>query len=367
MRLRNKTLAALLALLLLATPALAFANATTEASDTTAADSADTAQMIAQSADGEDPSEPSAPPVQEPPIASGPQIQNKPKIVIDTYKLDPNPVKAGDRFNLELTFYNTNGINSIRNMKVTLTTQDTTQNSGTVFIPDDTSNTFYARYIAPEGETTRRIRMYVVPDAAQRTYTMTAHFEYEDADGNEFTSSESFGIPVVQRTELTTGQLNIPTETMSYQPTIVPVPFYNTGKTTLYNLTVRLESDMHTDNPQMYVGNFASGSQDQFEINVTPEAAGEQNGKVIFTYEDVAGESYTQEIPFTLNVAEGMGMEDPNMDMGMEDSSLYEQPAQPIWMNPLVWIAAVLLIVIVIVVIRRRKKKKEEEALEIDE
>ena len=104
MRLRNKTLAALLALLLLATPALAFANATTEASDTTAADSADTAQMIAQSADGEDPSEPSAPPVQEPPIASGPQIQNKPKIVIDTYKLDPNPVKAGDRFNLELTF-----------------------------------------------------------------------------------------------------------------------------------------------------------------------------------------------------------------------------------------------------------------------
>lgn len=85
---------------------------------------------------------------------------------------------------------------------------------------------------------------------------------------------------------------------------------------------------------------------------------GNKTEKVIFTYEDAGRGPYTQEIPFTLNVAEGMGMEDPNMDMGMEDPSLYEQPAQPIWMNPLVWIAAVLLIVIVIVVIRRRKKKR---------
>ncbi len=308
-----------------------------------------------------------APPVlpETPPVSSGPQVKNKPKIVIDSYRLDPNPVQAGERFDLQLSFYNTNGINSIRNMKVTLSTADTTQNSGTVFIPDDTSNTFYARYIAPEGEVTKRIRMYVVPDAAQRTYTLTATFEYEDADGNEFVTQENFGIPVVQRTELTTGQLNLPADVPMYQPTIVPVPFYNTGKTTLYNLTVKLESDLRTDNPQMYVGNFASGAQDQFELNLTPEVAGEQNGKIVFSYEDVAGEKYTQEVPFILHVSEGMPYEEEGMYP--EDFDMDQGMATPFWMNPLLWIAGVILVVILLLLLRRRKKKKEEEALEIHE
>ena len=46
---------------------------------------------------------------------------------------------------------------------------------------------------------------------------------------------------------------------------------------------------------------------------------------------------------------------------------MVEEPAQPFWMNPLVWIGAVILLVIIILLIRRRKKKKEEEALEIHE
>lgn len=366
---RSTSLAALIALLLLFAPVQSFANgAGSESADTAATDAADPdddAVLTAQT-DADDTAIPQDPDVTvpEPPVSTGPQIQNKPKIVIDSYKLDPNPVHAGDRFNLELTFYNTNGINSIRNMKVTLSTADTTQNSGTVFIPDDTSNTFYARYIAPEGEVTRRIRMFVVPDAAQRTYTMTATFEYEDADGNEFTTHESFGIPVQQRTELRTGQVQMPTETFVYQPTMVPVPFYNTGRTTLYNLTVRVDSNMRSDNPQMYVGNFASGAQDQFELSVTPEEPGEQSGNIVFTYEDVAGEEYTQELPFTMQVTD-MPMDDPGL--GMEEDYMVEEPAQPFWMNPLVWIGAVILLVIIILLIRRRKKKKEEEALEIHE
>lgn len=301
--------------------------------------------------------------IPESPVVASP-MKNRPKIVIDSYKFDPNPVMAGSNFTLEMTFYNTNGVNSIRNLKITLVNQEVTQNSGAVFIPDETSNTFYARYIAPEGEVTKRINMFVVPDATQRTYTITANFEYEDADGNEYTTSENIGIPVVQRTELSTAALSVPSETMMYQPTIIPLQFYNTGKTPLYNLMVKLESNMRSDNPQMYVGNFASGSQDTFEINFIPEEPGEQTAKVVFTYEDAAGKEFTEEIPFTVNVSE------ESMDMMGQDGEIppefiEEPPQTPIWMNPITWIVAAIVVVIIILLLRRRKKKKQEEALEI--
>lgn len=353
---RKSLFALLLAVMLLCTPLSAYANTSGDAGSPKDATLANLSTGSGSDQDsGQSPAFPDVPVVTP--------MKNKPKIVIDTYKLDPNPVTAGERFTLEMTFYNTNGVNSIRNLKASLATQEVTEKSGSVFIPDDTSNTFYARYIAPEGEVSKRIRMFVVPDAQQRTYTMTVTFEYEDADGNEYTSTESFGVPVVQRTELRTGELSIPKEAMMYQPTIAPLQFYNTGKTPLYNLMVKLESDMTSENPQMFVGNFASGAQETFEVNFSPETPGEHTGKIIFSYEDVSGKEHTQEIPFTVNVAEGM---DPGMMEGEIPPEEMMPPQQPpIWTNPLVWIAGLIVIVIIILLIRRRRKKKQEEALEI--
>ncbi len=363
---RKPALAFLLSATLLLSPLTAYANSGAEDTSTggfpTNVDISSFAQGSGSGGSGDADHTPSPDPA---PVAS--PMKNRPKIVIDSYKFDPNPVMAGSDFTLDLTFYNTNGVNSIRNMKVTLVNQEATQNSGAVFIPDETSNTFYARYIAPEGEVTKRIRMFVVPDAAQRTYTITANFEYEDADGNEYSTSENIGIPVVQRTELSMAALSIPSEAMMYQPTIVPLNFYNTGKTPLYNLMIKLDSPMRSDNPQMYVGNFASGSQETFEVNFTPEEPGEHSGKVVFSYEDAAGKEYTQEVPFKVNVTEGMDpSKDPGM-MGMDEMppEMMEPQPTPIWQNPILWVGLGAAALIAFVIIRRIKKKKQEEELEI--
>lgn len=303
-------------------------------------------------------------PAPELPVSTGPAVQNRPKIVIDSYKTEPEQVQAGENFALQLTFYNTNGVNSIRNMKVTLASTDTTQASGPVFIPAGTSNTFYSRYLAPEDEVTKRIDMYVVPDASQRTYTLTAMFEYEDADGNEFTTSENISIPVVQKTELTMGQINMPSELYTYQPQYLSVPFYNTGKTTLYNVTARIETAMQNDNPQTYMGNMASGTQDSYDVNITPEEAGDTSGKIIFTYQDVSGKEYTQELPFQAHVIEMM---DPSMDDPSMTEDFVQEPATPVFMSPVLWIGALALLALIVVLIRRRKKNKEDRELEIND
>lgn len=358
-RFRNRMFALLTALLLLAAPVAAYANGETETNP-----GAHVANVNAGDADGEKPSDTGSNPDPQPPVQDPVLMKNRPKIVIDTYTMDPNPVAAGDKFNLVMTFYNTNGENSIRNLKVTISTADTTQASGTVFIPDNTSNTFYARYIAPEGEVTKRVTMYCVPDAAQRTYTMTATFEYEDADGNQYTSTENFGIPVVQRVELNTAQLNMPTELMVGQPAYIPLQYYNTGKSTLYNLKIKVEGDLKTEVSEQYVGNMQSGAQDSFELNAIPEQPGEVSGKIIFTYEDVTGTEYTKEVPFAANVMD-MQFPEPGEDDFMGE--MPTEPQQPFYMNPLLWIGVVLAAVVVFLIVRRRKKKKEEEALEIHE
>jgi hypothetical protein len=85
--------------------------------------------------------------------------------------------------------------------------------------------------------------MYTVPDAQAKTYTLTANFEYEDANGNEYTATELIGVPVVQESKLEIGELGYMPEAYVGQSTPISVEFFNTGKVTLYNMMVKLEGD----------------------------------------------------------------------------------------------------------------------------
>jgi hypothetical protein len=290
--------------------------------------------------------------------------KGKPKLIIDKYSFEPQLVRAGENFEMTLSFYNTNSSKTVKNIKIFLTAESGTSNEGanagsSAFTPVDSSNTFYIDSIPPRGRVEKKITMFTIPDAIAKTHTITANFEYEDGEGNELKDIELIGVPVVQNSKLETGELGYYPEAMVGQPMPISLEFYNTGKVTLYNMMVKLEGDFQSENASYYVGNFATGGSEYFEGMVIPSQPGELKGAVLFTYEDSTGQMQELRKEFNLNVMEMPPMEE--FPEGMPPMEEGPTGIKGILKSKWLWISLVTILVIVGGVIFYKKKKKKKE------
>lgn len=300
--------------------------------------------------------------------------KSTPKLIIDRYEFEPKLPLAGNEFEMNLSFYNTNAKKAVKNIKIDLTSQDTSKSDSntagsSVFTPVDSSNTFYIGRIAPSGKVEKTIKMFVVPDATAKTYNITANFEYEDDENNEYKSSENIGVPVYQESKLDIDPINYQTNAMVGDSIPITANFYNTGKVTLYNFKVTLTADNATvNNGTYYIGNFNSGGQDVYEGSIMPNEPGEIKGKLKFTYEDSTGEVKEKEEDINITVEEAPPVDENAGPDGMPlpDGAMGEAPwyKKPLFIIP---VALVILGAIGFVVFKKLKNKKKEKDLKIDE
>ena len=301
--------------------------------------------------------------------------KSTPKLIIDRYEFTPKLPLAGNEFEMNLSFYNTNAKKAVKNIKIDLTSQDTTDNNSntsgsSVFTPVDSSNTFYIGRIAPNGKVEKTIKMFVVPDATAKTYTITANFEYEDDENNEYKSSENIGVPVYQESKLDIDPINYQTNAFVGDNIPITANFYNTGKVTLYNFKVTLTADNATiNNGTYYIGNFNSGGQDIYEGSIMPNEPGEIKAQLKFTYEDSTGEVKEQVEDINITVDEAPPM-DP--ELGPDGMPMPDGPMMgdtPWYKKPLFYIpvAVLLLGAIGFTIYKKTKNKNKEKDLKIDE
>ena len=253
--------------------------------------------------------------------------ESKPKIIVSNYVSDPLIVMAGDEFDLTMTLMNTHKEKAVKNIKMFLTlaeeTSSETEKSGNIFTPVNSSNTFYFDSIGPKSTVDKSLRLYVVPDAQPKTYTLTVNFEYEDGNGKEYTAQELLGINVKQVTQLQIDEFSIPEMVEVYQPVSVSFSYYNTGKVTLNNVMIKVEGDVDCQNKSTYIGNMESGNSEYFETTFSAMQPGETPVTIIVSYEDPSGETVEERRGLMLNAMEPMMPEDmegepenPPLDMG---------------------------------------------------
>lgn len=245
---------------------------------------------------------------------------SKPKLIISDYECDPLIVMAGEEFDLNMGILNTHAQKGVKNVKMFLTlaeeTSSDTEQSGNIFTPVDSSNTFYFDSIGAKGIAQKQLRLYVVPEAQPKTYTLTVNFEYEDSSGKEYTATELLGINVKQVTALQIDEFTIPDMVEAYDPITVSFGYYNTGKVALSNVMVKVEGDVDCQNKSTFVGNMDIGGSEYFETTFTPTTSGEVPVSIVISYEDAMGEIKEERREFILNVTEPMMPED--MEEGME-------------------------------------------------
>jgi hypothetical protein len=291
------------------------------------------------------------------------KVKTVPKIIIDNYGFDTEKVQAGKQFNLKLSFLNTNKELAVKNIKVTLLSNDGS------FTPVSSSNTFYIENIPAGGSEVRNIDLYAKPDLSTKSYQMTAKLQYEDENGVQdqntglqYEAEEIISIPVVQEPRLQVNELNLPIETPVGSPLYIYTDFYNMGRCALHNLLVKMEGEFDGQNLNYFVGDFNQGASDYYEGTIIPNKEGELKGKLIFTFEDDIGNKSEMVKEFTINVVQGAPVKDvfgemPPQDINKPVITTVPQKGKTVLLIAL-GAGAIIVITTLVIVIRKRKAKK---------
>ena len=239
----------------------------------------------------------------------------RPKMIISSYGLNPTEVVAGDVFTFGFTFKNTSKEKKIRNLKITISSEDG------AFIITRGSNTFYVEEMEKQAMLTREIELKAKQDLTSNSYKVIVSFEYEDFNGNEYSSTETLNIPVTEFSKLVINSVYAG-EGYVNATTNLSFDYVNMGKATVSNLTASVEGDYESVQSINYIGNLTAGTSDYYDIEIRPTKEGTNYGTLVLTFEDSSGGTIEVRKEFEGNAfAENFFEPAPDVPVGPIDGS----------------------------------------------
>ena len=293
-----------------------------------------------------------------------------PRVIVTGFETNPEVVHAGDSFMLTLHLKNTSTATSVNNMLFEFDAAVEGKDSETTyesFLPTAGSNTIFVDKMAKNGTRDIQIEMEARSDLAQKPYAIDVNMSYEDEHVNAYTNKASVSIPVKQEARIDMSQPEVTPSSIDVgSEANVMFSIYNLGKTKLYNVSVKTDSEFFSGG-DCFVGNLDSGATGSVDMYLTGEAATTDDGtvKLQITYEDETGAPTTVEKEISLFVTE------PVYDDGMHDDTAMPDGDTGNGMGIGGKIAVVVVILIAAgvagaVIVMKRKKKKEQQNLEDD-
>ena len=238
-----------------------------------------------------------------------------PKLIIESYKLSSDKIYAGETFDLEFTIKNTSDSTNLQNVQIHIKDAGET---ATIVPASGGSNTLYISKIGKGQSSSQKVSLQTAPDATAKAYTLNVDFSYESASTNAaHTANETIAVPILQKIRLKCDEPTV-YDDVSYldSSTSMSIKMYNMGRSSIYNCIVDVEGNGLKLEESYFGGTLSAGSTLAADISIIPSEAGDIQGTVVISYEDVYGEPGEERLPFTLHV------EDPNAGMenmeGME-------------------------------------------------
>jgi len=230
-----------------------------------------------------------------------------PLVIVSQYVTTPLIPRAGQEFEMDITFLNTNSTRSINNIRIILEAIEAVEGQGTVFVPVGGSNTLFVDYLPPRGEVTKTLRFFTVMDAAPRSYTMRVNFSYQDEDFHTHDLTEQLSISVAQVTSLETTHITLPP--MGDVGGMVPFEFWviNSGRVNLSSVRIRVEGPFDDTGSNNWIGNVDAQRMVGFEGRFTPTEPGEHTGRLVIYGEDATGAIVEHAHEFTMFVNDPFG------------------------------------------------------------
>lgn len=296
-----------------------------------------------------------------------------PRVVVTGFETEPKDVHAGESFMLTLHLKNTSTATSVNNMIFEIVAavegkdEDTTY---AAFLPTAGSSTIFVDSIGKNGTRDIQIEMEAKADLTQKPYAVDVNMSYEDEHVNAYTNKTSVSIPVKQEARVDISEPEVmPSSIEVGSESNIMFNIYNMGKTKLYNVQVKTESDT-VSGGDAFIGNLDSGATGSVDIYVIGQSATMDEGliRLQISYEDETGAPTVIEKEVSLFVNESMMEDFTGDDMMMGDDPMMDEAGAGSTGTYAAVIVGVIVIAGIIgaVIYMKRKKKKEQQSLEED-
>ncbi len=239
--------------------------------------------------------------------ASGDAASSVPRLIIESYSLSSDKIYAGETFDLNFDLRNTSSSESIQNIQIRVKDADAT---ATIVPASGGSNSLYVSRISREDSSSQKISLQTAPDAEAKAYTLSLEFTYEAASTNAtHTTTETISIPILQKIRLKCDDPVI-YDDMGWVGSgcSMYVRMYNMGRSSIYNCMVDVEGKGLKMEESYFGGTLAPGATLSADFSVIPSEAGDIQGTVVISYEDVYGEPGEERLPFSLYVEDPAAM-----------------------------------------------------------
>lgn len=276
-----------------------------------------------------------------------------PIVILSKYNYGGSSVAAGSGTNLSFSFTNTSKKLAIENVMVTVT-------GGSDLMLNGSTNTFYFDSVAAGGSKSVTVPMKAAQliSASAQNVQIAVTYEYVDQNARKSGSATlSLSVPLYQPDRFELSEPKTSYTGYVGEETSLTIDYVNKGKSAISNVDATISGDIDSPTPYQRVGTIDGGKNGTIAFAVTPQLEGENQVKIVITYEDSNGN--TKERVFEATV-EAMAYE-PS-DPGMDDPGMIDPEPQSAFPWKYVIIAGVAALIVLLVVLRIRKKKAKQKA-----
>ena len=276
-----------------------------------------------------------------------------PIVILSKYNYGGSSVAAGSSTNLSFSFTNTSKTIKIENVMVTVT-------GGQDLMLNGSTNTFYFESVAASGRKTVTVPMKAAQliSASAQDVKIDVTYEYVDQNARKSGNATlSLSVPLYQPDRF---EMSEPTSSYTGyvgEETSLTIDYVNKGKSAINNVEATISGDIDTPTAYQRVGTIDGGKNGTIAFAVTPQLEGENQVKIVITYEDSNGN--TKERVFEATV-EAMAYEPT--DPGMDDPGMIDPEPTSTFPWKYVIIAVVAALIVLLIVLRIRKKKAKQKA-----
>ena len=276
-----------------------------------------------------------------------------PIVILSKYNYGGSSVAAGSSTNLSFSFTNTSKKIKIENVMVTVT-------GGTDLMLNGSTNTFYFDSVAAGGSKTVTVPMKAAQliSASAQGVQIAVTYEYVDQNARKSGSATlSLSVPLYQPDRFELSEPKTSYTGYVGEETSLTIDYVNKGKSAINNVEATISGDIDSPTPYQRVGTIDGGKNGTIAFAVTPQLEGENQVKIVITYEDSNGN--TKERVFEATV-EAMAYEPA--DPGMDDPGMIDPEPQSTFPWKYVIISGVAALIVLLIVLRIRKKKAKQKA-----
>ena len=276
-----------------------------------------------------------------------------PIVILSKYNYGGSSVAAGSSTNLSFSFTNTSKTIKIENVMVTVT-------GGQDLMLNGSTNTFYFESVAASGSKTVTVPMKAAQliSASAQDVKIDVTYEYVDQNARKSGNATlSLSVPLYQPDRFELSEPKTSYTGYVGEETSLTIDYVNKGKSAINNVEATISGDIDTPTAYQRVGTIDGGKNGTIAFAVTPQLEGENQVKIVITYEDSNGN--TKERVFEASV-EAMAYEPT--DPGMDDPGMIDPEPASTFPWKYVIIALVVIAIIALIVLRARKKKAKQKA-----